>query len=278
MQKPVQIESATQLPGIFTLPEESAPTTGVVFIHGWSGYRAGPHRMYCNTAAALAQRGIASLRFDLRGRGASLEPSQQTDLDGMIDDALAAVEWLRSREGIERVYLLGICSGGNVTLGAGSLDKFIDGLILWSTPLFAPHKTKAQRIERHRVVLFEYIRKAFRRETYSKLFKGKLNPRLIWRALFGGKGDPETGGRNPKDSRRDVMSQLAGYSGPALFIYGTNDDEAVGAPEFYETFCRDNGIPATFHTIQGANHSFYSIPWEREVIDHTIQWLESLDG
>ena len=174
--------------------------------------------------------------------------------------------------------MLGICSGGNVALGAGSLDHKIDGLVLWSTPLFAPYKTSGQEVRRRKLILLEYLGKLFRRETYQKLFRGKLNLGLIGRILFGSKTPPAEGGRNPKDSLRDVMADLVGFGGPALFVYGTHDDEAVGAPEFYADFCQQNAIPATFHSIQGANHSYYSLAWEREVIDHTLRWLEALDG
>jgi len=276
MERPILIESASKLPGMLNLPDGA--TAGVVMIHGWGGYRTGPHRILVNTSAALARRGIASLRFDLRGRGASLEPDCETDLDGMIDDALAAVRWMREHPGIESVFLLGICSGGNVTLGAASLDKSLDGIILWSTPLFAPFKTKGQAAQRRNLVLAEYARKLLRPETYLKLIKGKLNLGLIRRIIFGKEQQPAGSGRNPKDSRRDIMSDLDGFAGPALFIYGSLDDEAIGAPEFYREWCGEHGVPAAFHTVQGANHSYYSVAWEREVIEQTIDWMESPNG
>jgi len=276
MERPILIESASKLPGVLNLPDGAA--VGVVMVHGWGGYRTGPHRIFVNTSAALAERCIASLRFDLRGRGASLESNRKTDLDGMIDDALAAVAFMRGHPGIERVFLLGICSGGNVTLGAASLDKSLDGIILWSTPLFAPFKTKSQAAQRRNLLLAEYARKLFRSETYLKLIKGKLNLRLIRRIIFGKEQQPASGGRNPKDSRRDIMSDLDGFTGPALFIYGSLDDDAIGAPEFYREWCGEHGVPAVFHTVQGANHSYYSVAWEREVIEHTTNWMESLNG
>ena len=38
------------------------------------------------------------------------------------------------------------------------------------------------------------------------------------------------------------MADLRGFHGRALFIYGSRDDEAVGAPEFYGQYCREHGI------------------------------------
>ena len=270
-ERPVSFESDVLLRGILNVPDRARDA--VVFVHGWSGYRCGPHRMFVNAVRRFAEEGIASLRFDLRGRGDSEGDSAATDLDGMIADLLAAARFVRSEAGVERVWPLGLCSGGNVVLGAASLDKSLDGLILWSTPLFAPQKPKTDRSRRRAVLVGEYAGKLFRRETWLKLFSGKLDFRGVATTI---KGRPKPKERDPKDSRRDVMADLIGYHGPALFIYGSRDDEAIGAPEYYAAFCKEQGIDAGFHTVDGANHSYYSVAWEREVIDKTGEWLRSV--
>lgn len=279
IEESVTIPGQVKLHAVHHRPgSENDRGAGVVFVHGWSGYCIGPHRMFVNAARRLAAEGFHCMRLDLRGRGDSPGDKDDTDLDGMIDDVLAAGRYLRGN-GTEKLCMLGICSGGNVTLGAASLDKSIDGLILWSTPLFALYKKKTEQLRRTGFFLVEYLKKLFRRETYAKFFAGKLNLRLILRILTGkGRGIPRAadGDRNPKDSLRDVMSDLEGYSGRALFIYGSADDEAAGAPEFYKHYCEENSIPAAFHTVDGANHSYYSLDWEKEVIDTTLSWLKEL--
>jgi len=278
MEQSVSIPGDVALHAVHHRPSpETDRRTGVIFVHGWAGYGIGPHRMFVNAARRFTSAGFHCLRLDLRGRGDSPGDKDKTDLDGMIDDVLAAAQYLRA-EGIEKLYALGICSGGNVVLGAASLDKSFHGLALWSTPLFAPFKKKTEELRRTGFFLAIYLRKLFRRETWYKLFAGKLNIRLILRILAGkGRGNPRAGRgeRNPKDSLRDIMADLRGYRGRALFIYGSADDEAAGAPEFYRTYCEQNAIPAAFHTVEGANHSYYSLGWEREVIDTTLAWLTS---
>jgi uncharacterized protein len=270
MESPVTFQSDVTLRGVLNAPDGAS--IGVVFVHGWSGYRAGPHRMFVNTARRLAEAGVASLRFDLRGRGDSDGEFAAADLDGMIDDLLAAAEFLKAETGVGRVVPLGICSGGNVTLGAASLDKAFAGMILWSVPLFAPQKPKTDRARRSAFFLVEYAKKAFRRETWAKLFRGKIDFRGVAKTV---KGRDKVEGRNPKDSARDVMSDLVGFEAPALFVYGSRDDEAIGAPEYYRQFCATHAIPATLHTVEGANHSYYSVAWENEVIETTSDWLAS---
>ena len=118
MEKPVTFESDVLLRGVLNVPDGAA--AAVVFAHGWSGYRCGPHRMFVNAARRFAEEGIASLRFDFRGRGDSDGDAAATDLDAMIADLLAAAQFVRAEAGIERVFPLGLCSGGNVVLGAAS--------------------------------------------------------------------------------------------------------------------------------------------------------------
>ena len=291
MERPVSFESDVMLRGVLNAPDGAE--MAVVFSHGWSGYRCGPHRMFVNAARRFAEAGIASLRFDFRGRGDSAGESAATDLDMMIADLLAAAEFVRSETGIEQIYPLGLCSGGNVALGAAAAARGhapearsaeggtgaervpgtdFAGLVLWSTPLFAPQKPKGDRARRRAFFIADYAKKLFRRETWAKLVRGKIDFRGVAQTVKGREA-PE--GRNPKDSRRDIMADLAGFRGPALFLYGSRDDEAIGAPETYAAFCKEHGIPAAFHTVDGSNHSYYSVAWEREVIETTLDWLQA---
>ena len=274
-EESILLAGDVQLHAVHHRPDAAADRrAGVIFVHGWSGNGVGPHRMFANAARRLSTDGFHCLRVDLRGRGDSLGDEKIADLDGMIDDVRICVAHLR--EHCAKVYVLGLCSGGNVTLGAASLDKSLDGLALWSTPLFAPFKKKTEELRRTGFFLATYFRKIFYRETWEKLYRGRLNIRLIIGILRGKRrGNPTPkAARNPKDSLRNIMGDLAGYHGRALFIYGSADDEAAGAPEFYRRYCEENSIPCTFHTVEGANHSFYSVAWEREVIDRTAAWLK----
>jgi dienelactone hydrolase len=279
MEKPVAFQNENRLVGTLNLPENGdGDLTGVVFLHGWSGYRSGPHRMFVNTARHLAEEGIASLRFDLRGRGDSGGDKEQTNLDDMISDTLAAKKLLADEAKVSKPVLLGICSGGNVSIGSASLDKDIAGLVLWSTPLFAAFKKASDKSTKRRMMLMEYFKKAIRPSTWIRLIKGQVNVGMVGKAISGEEEKKDGKGRNPKDSLRDIMSDLKGYKGPILFIYGTNDDEVIGAPEFCEKYCQENGIDVTVRFIDGANHNFYSIDWEKQVLDVTTEWLKQKVG
>jgi acetyl esterase/lipase len=100
----------------------------------------------------------------------------------------------------------------------------------------------------------------------------------VKKALLGHYGKPAAGERDPKDSARDIMAAFEGYRGRALFIYGGADREASGAAQHFGAFTGAHGIPATFETVEGANHDFYSLAWERRITERTIGWVTERAG
>ena len=271
MEQPVEFTSdGLQLYGILNAP--AGATRGVVLVHGWSGYRIGPHRMLVEMARRLAAKGIASLRFDLRGRGDSEGDEFTTNLDGMIADTMNAVKCLRERANVTRFGALGICSGSNVAIGAATLEQEIGELMLWSALPFQPEAQArtGDRTRRTRFYALEYAAKIFRAETWRKFFGGRINFGAVRRVMFGARHDRDH--RNLKDSRRNVMAAFAHFRGHALFINGDRDPDAAGAREVFIPFCRDHQIDAEFHLLEGANHSFYSLEQTERVLSLTLDW------
>jgi hypothetical protein len=277
MEEFIHIESSGEtLLGVWSEPD-SRPRlpASVITLHGWGGYRVGPHRFMVKLCRALAHAGVSSLRFDFRGRGDSTGGEKLATLDTMIDDACRAVEFARRRAPQNAVTLWGLCSGGNVAIGAATLKDEVRNLVLLSTLPFVPDKKSAERVARAQAQAGNYFRKLFRPATWKKLFTGAVNFRAVKKAILGGRS-PSTGdaARDPKDSARDILAAFATYRGAAYFLYGGADREAAGAAEHFRAFTSAHGIPATFETVEGSNHDFYSLAWEEHVIHETIQWVK----
>jgi uncharacterized protein len=277
MEEFVHIDSAGEkLFGVWSEPDSPPRLPAVVVtLHGWGGYRVGPHRFMVKLSRALASAGVSSLRFDFRGRGDSTGDEKLATLDTMIDDACRASEFARRRAPGCAVTLWGLCSGGNVAIGAATLDRDVRNLILLSTLPFVPDKISAERVARAQAQAGNYFRKLFRPATWKKLFTGAVNFRAVKKALFGAPAKAAGESRDPKDSARDILAAFADYKGAAHFIYGGADREAAPAAEHYRAFASAHGIPADFDSVEGSNHDFYSLAWEDRVICQTIEWVKT---
>lgn len=256
----------------------SKPSRAVLLLHGWSGYRIGPGQLLSEAARAIAKNGFAAYSFDFRGRGESELDVSQASLNSMIRDATRAVPLLREKLGIEKFTLLGLCSGGEVAIGASLSHTRIDGLSLWSAPVFSGAFDLARQARRSRNALEKYARKILLPDTWSKLFSGSLNWKMIIRALSGGRSNEDAAVEDKAPDTQSQMKAFEAFSGQLLFLYGGNDPETPPSREFYREFVERTKMPHEFHEIAGANHNFYSLEWKQEVIQLTIDWLKKADA
>ena len=133
------------LPGTLTLPDGPGPFPAVVLVHG-SGPNdrdetIGPNKVFRDLAWGLASQGIAVLRYDKRTlvHAAQFTPdilAKLTLQEETIDDALLAVQLLRTTQGIDpqRIFVLGHSLGAMAAPRIGQQDPNLAGLILLSGP------------------------------------------------------------------------------------------------------------------------------------------------
>ena len=252
------------LRGTLSRPASVAPAfegQALLALHGWAGNRSGPQRLLTDLCRDAARDGLNAFRYDLPGRGFSDGPAAATDLDRMIESVLAAKAFLAGRD-FTRLHLAGICSGGNLAIGAQTLAAdAVASLVCLSTLPFA-EPDRARRLRRAGSLAGRYLRKACRLSTWRRLLRGELDLRGAG-AVITDAARPETD-RSRKDSRRDIPAAFARCRVPALFLYGGADPEAEPARDWYEALCARTGVPARFHVVNGANHNFSALPWAAE--------------
>ncbi len=272
MERPVQFLNGSEtLRGVLHGPDPGSVQgrLGVVFLHGWTGSRLGPHRMFVHTARQLAADGCYALRFDFRGRGESEGAVSDATIRTMVSDAGVAADFLRRETGADPIVLLGICSGGKVALAASVQVPAVAGTVLWSCEPMGGLRTGRMRVQKSASVLKLYARKLLRIQTWRKALTGRVNVAKVREAVLTRE--------RPADDERTwearCLQQVGGFRGRMLFVHGTNDPEAAPADQRYRDFCSVHGIASEHHAVEGANHSFYSIAWEEETLHATRTWL-----
>jgi uncharacterized protein len=243
--------------------------TGIVYLHGWPGNRLGPHRMFVTLGRQLAGLGFCSLRIDFRGRGDSDGETASASIRSMIADTTAAVDFLTARAPLRRVILLGICSGGKVAIGAASGDPRVNGLVLWSAEAMGNLRVRAASTHKSVQALRVYLKKLASIEAWRKILTGRVNTRMVRKAIVTDEAPREA----ELAHETALLERFKTFRGDVLFIYGGNDPDTKFAAGAYQSFCTKQAIPAEFHEIPEANHSFYSLRWEKEVFDWTERWL-----
>lgn len=272
-ETPVSLPSGEKaLRGVLHTPGNGqASGVGVVFLHGWSGCRLGPHRMFVKLARRLCRAGCHCLRFDFAGRGESDGAAAEASINTMIEDAKAAMAFLRAKTGVAPTVLVGICSGSKVAMGTVATVPGVDALVLLShEPMGAMRRGGDTDARKSRSVLKTYLVKLTRPETWRKILTGRVNTRMVGKAL----SQRESPDEMELVAETGWLKELAAYPGRLLFVYGSNDPATPSARPKYEAFCREHGLEAAFHEVDGANHSFYSLEWEGEVCGAVGEWMQ----
>jgi pimeloyl-ACP methyl ester carboxylesterase/2'-5' RNA ligase len=130
-----------ELRGTLLVPDARAPAPAIVFLHGSGPATRAGFRTY---AAEFARLGIASLYFDKRGSGASGGSWLSSSLEDLVGDALAAVDYLRSVEGIDpgRVGFWGVSQAGWIAPIAAARSPDVAFMILISGGGASPRESE----------------------------------------------------------------------------------------------------------------------------------------
>ncbi len=251
----------------------------VLLIPGWSGPRSGPAELLVALARELTSQGHVVLRIDLHGRGDSTGRFEDADLDRMIADASAGLDYLKQTCPGLPLVVGGICSGGNVALGVVSLrPEECAGAVGLSVLPYQPSRGADLERRRRWKNVKQYAAKALKPETWKKVLRGEVNMDRVKKNVAGNerKGPQE---RNLKDSSRDIEQELQGYKGNVQLIWGRGDEEAALARKHFEQLHQDGfgrRGATRFLTIEGANHNFYGEVWRRELIEAVQAFVSSV--
>ena len=124
----------TALAGVLCLGSPVGTSSPAVLLcQGFSGVK---HLVLPEVAAGLAQRGIASLRFDYSGFGESEGQRGWMDPRARVDDALSAFAWLAQHDDVDasRLGVYGHSFGGPVAICLGARELRVRAVVSVSGP------------------------------------------------------------------------------------------------------------------------------------------------
>lgn len=296
---PVSISTGTDfLPGSLMLPAGSGRVPAVLLIHG-----SGPHdrdetiganKPFLDIAIGLADKGIATLRYDkrtFRNRGLLSDPRLTIDQE-TTDDAIHALEFLAGHHDVDptRIYILGHSQGGMIAPRIARQSAHVSGVILFAAParplldLIVEQYRRASLmddgfINDAEMLMIEQIRSSARsiRDGSAEAFdRGPLGlSARYWRSV----------------DAVDPIVEAKAIRQPMLFLQGGRDIQVMPADWLRWRRAFAETARATFAYHDTLNHlgieergasslRSYAVPGKVsvELIDDIALWIELLQG
>ncbi len=291
------------LSGTLTLPPGYGKDTPVVLMVTGSGLQNRDeeifdHKPFAVIADALARSGIASLRYDDRGFGASTGDPVNCTTEDLMRDALAGVDLLRGR--FNKVGVLGHSEGGTIALMLAA-DGKTDFVVSLAGMVVSGKETL---LDQNRLALTEAGLPATTVDTYcdllSKIFDNEADLETLidnsdllpalkqnLHAVVGQMQSPYM----RYFVSLDLRDRLANITCPVLAVNGTRDTQVFSTPNLDAL---QQGLPAnprnSILPFDGLNHLFqhcntgatveYATIEETlspDILADIISWLNSLE-
>lgn len=253
MQKSVELTYGSRtLRGMMHMPDGThgkAPM--VVMFHGFTGNKVESHFIFVKLSRELEKVGIGSFRFDFYGSGESDGDFIDMTFSGEVEDARHIVEFVKNDPltDVNNIGILGFSMGGAIAaIIAKEYKDVVKSLVLWA-PAFN-------------------MRDAIMLQSQSEAGN------LLNEHGFVDIGGFALGKGFVLDiADIDIFESAKGYDKDVLIVHGTKD-EAVPytvSEEILKTVYKENGRRIS---IDGSDHTFSRLDWQRKAIDESAAFLK----
>lgn len=293
----LKLRNGVELSGILHEPARPRTDLGVILLSPGVKSRVAPHRLYNKMAARFVEAGCRVLRFDFHGLGDSGGSVPERTLPELyrsiqtgryVADTRAAVQWMHSACGVERVVLAGLCGGAITAVLAAAGQRNIAGIIALGLPVVldgsAGDKTAQMTLGQLEGIRKGYVRKLLDPSSWLRLLTLRTDVRLLLRSFTA----PLLGRRRPRLPENvnplfpPAFRKLLAARRPVLLVFSGADRLYW---EFREKFYEIHKADVDSHpglldvrVIEEANHILSFTEWQREMLDSCTSWLEERFG
>jgi exosortase A-associated hydrolase 1 len=253
---------------------DSTVRRGVLIVVGGPQYRTGSHRQFLLMARALAENGIAAMRFDYRGLGDS--GGTFPGFENIDDDIRAATDaFCAEVPELEEIVLWGLCDAASAILFYAHRDPRIMGSVLLN-PWVRSEGGYAKTQLRH-----YYLQRLFSRELWGKILRGRFDLSGSAGSLLG-TVKAATGEDAANEGSASLLTErmangLRMFKGQVLLIMSGNDltarefDEAIKTSRRWQDLVSADRL--TRIDMAAADHTFSRRGWRDDVATATIEWI-----
>jgi len=261
---------------------EAGPRTAVLVLNTGAERRVGPHGQFVAQARRWAAAGALVLRLDLAGLGdspAALGAQEHRVYPpAAMADVQRALAYLRAQPGVQRVVLLGLCSGAFHAFEAAAQGLDLDAAVVINPLLFfRPERVDFEAVPAQDHAVQQLSGQALRSlrdpARWAKLLRGGVNLRFIlatltrrvaltgkraWRAALRAAGRPQADDLAAKLKRAASVPARA-HRGPRLHFVFAAGDAGLGlltaeAGRTLRALQRQGRVAV--HTVAQADHTF----------------------
>ena len=225
----------------------------VVMCHGYGSNRHEAGNGYDILAPLLAEKGIATIRYDYKGCGDSEEDYIDFTFDDAIEEAMLCYEYMTARSDINNMAMgiMGWSMGGGVALlTAGQYDMF-DSVLTWAGACYDGSINEE-----------EY-------ETAKS--EGYYEATFDWREPL-----KQSAAYYESMQKLDVEASVANIKAPILAINGTEDTTVP--PQTAEKIIKaSENKDSEVYLLKGADHTFNIFSGDMTAFDElcevTVEWF-----
>ncbi len=279
VERVVRFGDCDRLFGVLGVPAQSPPgAPAIVFFNTAVEHHIGPHRLYVPLGREFIASGHPVLRFDIGGIGDS-EPPSGADPHlsypaHMLDDARAALAFMKEAAPDRLILAVGLCSGAWLAFRAAAEHLPVDAIAAINPPLYLREPDRGAGWLAQRAEAVRYGQAMRVPAKWMKALRGRVSLRsfagvagaMLSRRLANRLGALSAA---PRDGVAGDLVGIARRGVRTLLVFSAHGDglayfDAHARPALRHAFVRE-AIETV--VVEGAGHSFRPRAAQQRIAD-----------